>query len=101
MRLFAGEAVNGFASVDGIGFGNGLRPVGVVETVGIELGFQGHAAVAAIEHAVFSLVIQIVTGVKLNAGAVGIDAEAPAGSGVCQSGAGVSENLPVVFITPL
>ena len=101
MRLFAGEAVNGFAFVDRIGLGNGLGPGRIVEAVGIELGLQGHAAVAAVVYPVFSLVIQVVAGVELNAGAVGVDAQAPAGSGVCQGGTGVAENLPVVIIAAL
>ena len=81
--------------------GDGLGPIGMVECVGIELGLQGDAGAFAVVDAVLAVVIQEVSGIELDARAVGVDGHAPAGGRICQGGAGIAEDLEVVVISSL
>ena len=78
------------------GLYDGLGPVGVVEAVGVELGFQGYTGAFAVVNAVFALFVQIVAGVNLNTGAVRVDFHGSSRNRVRQNGAGIAVNFPVV-----
>ena len=96
-----GEAVYRLAAVGLTGTGDGLRPAGMVETVGVELGLQRHAGALAVVYAALAGLVKEIACVKLNARAVGADAHAPAGDRVRQGGAGIAEDLPVVVVAAL
>ena len=95
------KPVNGFAVIFFAGFRNGLRPLGVVQAVGIELGLQGRAGAFAVVYTVLALFIQEIAGVELDAGAVGVNGHAPSGNRVGKGGAGIAEDFPVVVIAAL
>ena len=96
-----GEAVDGFAVVVLSGLGDGLGPFGVVNGIGVELGFQGHTAALAVVDAALAVGVQEVAGVELDAGTIRGNGHGSAGFRVIELGAGVAENLPVVVIAPL
>ena len=90
------KPIDGFAVVGFSGLYDGLRPVGMVETVGVELGFQGHTGTLTVIDTVLALFIQVIACVNLNTGTVGVHFHGSSGNGIRQHGAGVAENLPVV-----
>lgn len=95
------EAVHRFAVVVFACLGDGLGPVGVVQAVGIELGLQCHAGALAVEHAALALFVQVVAGIELDAGAVGIHRHGTAGNRIGKLGTGIAEDFPVVIVAPL
>lgn len=99
--LSPGEAVNRLAYIALPCGDNRLFPLGLVQSIGVELGFQGNAAVFAVMNAALAGLVQIIAGVELNAGAVGIDGHTAAGFRVRQGGAGVAEDLKIVVVAPL
>ena len=79
------------------GLGDGLGPFGMVDGIGIELGLQADAAALGVDHAVLAGgVHDVVAGIELDTGAVGIDVHDTAGNGIGQGGAGVAVDFPVV-----
>ena len=82
--------------VGGICGGKGLRPLGMVYSVGVELSLQADAAALAVVDAILAVVFQEVAGVELDTAAVGRNAHGAAGSGVMENGAGVAEDLKIV-----
>ena len=56
-----GKMVRGLAVIVLPGPGEGLGPFGMVEGIGIELGFQGNAAALAVIHAALAGFLQEVT----------------------------------------
>ena len=99
--LFGEETVDSFAVVGLACLEEGLRPFRMVDGVGIELGLQGHTAALAVVGALLALFVQEITGVKLDAGAVGGDGHDPAGFRIFQNCAGVAENLKIMVIATL
>ena len=66
------ELINGFTVISLPCFGDGLGPQRMVRSIGPELGFQANATTMAIGDAVLAgLPFQEISGVELNAGAVG------------------------------
>ena len=99
--LFCPETVDRFAVVLLSGFGNGLGPFGMMQSIGIELGFQGNAAALAVIHAALAGFVQEIACIELNAGAVSMDSHGTAGFWVTQNGTGVAENFKVVVVATL
>ena len=96
-----GEAVNRFGVVGFSGLGDGLRPFGMVDGIGIVLGFQGDAAALAVYGAALSGLVQEIAGIELNAGQVGVDRHGAPGNGIGKHRAGIAEDLEVVVIAAL
>ena len=90
------KGIAGFGVVGFTGLDKRLGPLGVIYGVGIELGFQSDAAALAVVHTVFAVVVQEITGVNLNAGAIGGNGHGTAGNGIVENGTGVAENLKIV-----
>lgn len=95
------EPVDGLAVVGLTSLGERLRPLGVVHGIGVELGFQSHAAALAIVNAALAGFVQEVSCIELNARAVGVHSHGASGAGILQHGAGAAEDLPVVVIAAL
>ena len=74
------KPVNGFAMVSFTGPDNGLGPVAVMQAIGIELGFQRNTGTLAVVNTVFALLVQIVAGIELDAGAVRMNFHGSAGN---------------------
>ena len=76
------EAVYGFAVIALTGLCDGLGPVGMMQRIRIKLGFQSDAGIFSVVDAVLALLVQIVAGIELNAGTVGVDCHAAPGDGI-------------------
>ena len=63
-----GEAVNRLGVVFFASLGEGLLPLGMMDGIGVILGFQGDAAAFAVFHAALSFLGEEVAGIELNAG---------------------------------
>ena len=72
-----------------------------MDSIGIELGFQGNAAVAAITHAALARLPDEIAGIELDAGQVGVNGHGSAGNRVGKHGAGIAEHLKIVVIAAL
>ena len=83
------------------GLGEGLGPLGVVDGVGIVLGFQRNTAALAIVHAALAVFVQEIACIELNTGAIRMDGHGTTGGGFMEDGTGVAENLKIVVITAL
>ena len=80
----------------------GLRPLGMIDRIGIELGFQRYAATMGVLYAAFTrFSAQEIAGVELQTGAICTDGHTPSGFRVGQNGAGIGIDLKIVVITPL
>ncbi len=64
-RRLVCEAVNGFGVIFFSGLGNRLRPLRMVDGVGIILGLQRDAAAFAVFHAVLALAFKEIPGIEL------------------------------------
>ena len=95
------EFINGFTAEGFFCLYDGLGPVAVVEAVGVELSLQRHAGALGVVNAALTVFIQIIAGIELNAGAVGMDFHGAAGKGIMKDGTGVAVDFPVVVITAL
>ena len=72
------------------GLDNGLRPVGMVQAVGPELGLQGNAVALAVMNATLAVFVQIIAGVELDAGTVGVNGHGAAGFHILHNGCGIT-----------
>ena len=72
----------------------------VVDAVRIELRFQTDTAAGAVENAVLTRDIQVISAVQLKSGPVGDDRQLPSGSGIAQNGGWISGKNKVVVVTP-
>ena len=95
------EFINGFTAEGFFCLYDGLGPVAVVEAVGVELSLQRHAGALGVVNAALTVFIQIIAGIELNAGAVGMDFHSATGKGIMKDGTGVAVDFPVVVITAL
>ena len=95
------EFVNGFAVVFFACLGEGLGPFGMVDRVGVELGFQRDAGAVAVMDAALAGFVQIIACVELDAGAIRVDGHGATGIRVTQNGTGGAENLEIVVVTGL
>lgn len=95
------EFIHCFGAVLLAGLYERLGPLGMVDGVGVELGLQGHAGALTVVHAALALVVQEIAGVELDAGAVGGNGHAAAGSEILEDGTGVAVDLPVVVVACL
>ena len=68
----------------------------VVDAVRIELRFQTDTAAGAVENAVLTRDIQVISAVQLKSGPVGDDRQLPSGSGIAQNGGWISGKNKVV-----
>ena len=73
--------------------------MGMVDTVWIELRFQTDTAAGAVESAVLTRDIQVISAVQLKSGPVGDDRQLSARSRIAQNSGGISVQNKVVIIT--
>lgn len=83
------------------GFDEGLGPFGVIDRVGVVLGFQAHAAALAVMEAALADGIGEIGGVELDAGAIGDHRHAASAVGILQHGGRIAEDLEIVVIAQL
>lgn len=83
------------------GLGDGLLPFGVVDGIGVELGFQSDAAAFAVFHAALALTAEEIARVELNAGQVGVNGHDAAGNRIGHHGAGIAEHFKIVVVAAL
>ena len=95
------EFIDCFAVVFLACLGEGLGPFGVIDGIGIELGFQSDAGAFTVVNAALAGLVQEITRIELDAGTVGVDGHAAAGGGITQNGAGRTENLEIMIIAAL
>jgi len=67
-------------------FGNRLRPVGMMDRIGIELCFQSDAGPVTVVYAVFSFRVNVISAVQMDAGTVGVDLHDPTGNRIGKHG---------------
>ena len=87
--------------VGGAGLCDRLWPFRMIDTVRVELGLQSYTAALVIMDTALTGFVQIVSGIKLDAGTVSGDCHGSAGAGIPEDGAGIAEYFVIVVISAL
>ena len=95
------EDILGFRVVRHTCFYNRLRPLGVMDGIGIILGLQTNTATAGIGNALLARIIHEITGIELDAGTIGHHLHGTAGNRIRQGCAGIACKNKVMVITIL
>ena len=81
--------------------GEGLGPLRMIHRIGVELGLQRHAGALAVKDSILALILQVVAGIELDAGAIRMNRHGSAGNRIMENSTGIAPDLKIMIVTAL